>query len=137
LHFASFPGFRNCAKVETEVPLVLESLGTILNVVLCCFILSAAQVVESLRNQTVPVNSVARFICRTAGLVVWRINDTQLSSDNAGRFRLRGIQVDDENGSVLLVNSSIDDNGTIIHCLTGEITDLMVIGTAFLIVFGE
>jgi len=108
-----------------------------LNVVLCCFILSAAQVVESLRNQTVSVNSVARFICRTAGLVVWRINDTQLSSESAGRFRMRGIHADGENGSVLLVNASIDYNGTIIHCLTGEITDLMVIGTAFLIVFGE
>jgi len=109
-----------------------------LNVALCCFILSAAQVVESLSNQTVPVNSVARFVCRTAGLVVWRINDTQLSSDSAESFRMRGIQVDGENGSVLLVNASIDYNGTIIHCLTGEITDLMVIGrTAFLIVFGE
>jgi len=48
-----------------------------------------------------------------------------------------GIQVDGENGSVLLVNASIDYNGTIIHCLTGEIIDLRVIGTAFLIVFGE
>jgi len=113
-------------------------VGTMLEVVLCCFILSAAQVVESPRNQTVPVNSVARFICRTEGLVAWRINETQLSSDSAKCFRMRGIQADGENGSVLLVNATIDNNGTLIHCLTGEqIAALKVIGTALLIVFGE
>jgi len=90
--------------------------------------------VESPTNQTVPINSVARFVCRTAGLVAWRINDTQITSDSAESFRMLGIQV---NGSVLLVNASIDYNGTIIHCLTGEIIELRVIGTAFLIVFGE
>ena len=101
------------------------------------FFLSAAQVVESPTNQTVPVNSVARFVCRTAGFTAWRINDTQITSDSAESFRMLGIQVNGENGSVLLVNASIDYNGTIIHCLTGEIIDLKVIGTAFLIVFGE
>ena len=110
-----------------------------LNVVLCCFILSAAQVVESPRDQTVPVNSVARFICRTEGLVAWRINDTQISSDNAESFRMRGIQADGDGtgGSVLLVNATTDDNGTLIHCLTGEITALRVVATALLLVFGE
>ena len=112
----------------------MKSLGTMLNVVLCCFILSAAQVVESPRDQTVP-----RFICRTEGLVAWRINDTQISSDNAESFRMRGIQADGDGtgGSVLLVNATTDDNGTLIHCLTGEITALRVVATALLLVFGE
>ena len=95
---------------------------------------------ETPRNQTVPVNSTARFTCRPAGLVVWQIYNTQLSSDEIiNLFQPMQIRVVGENGSVLLVNATVDNNGTRIQCLTGRsIIALDPIGTAaFVIAFGE
>ena len=88
-------------------------------------------------NQTVPVNSVARFICKTTSFVVWQINSSQLSSDNKEVFHKRGIRTDNE--SVLLVNASLDNDGVKIICLTGmDPTRLDVKSTvAVLAVFGE
>ena len=103
---------------------------------------NAQQIVEHLQNQlTVPVNSVARFTCRTTSFVVWEINGAQLSSDNAEVFKQRGITVeyDQENESVLLVNATLRNNGTRILCRTGlDRTSLNVTSEmAVLTVFGE
>ena len=102
---------------------------------------NAQQIVEHLQNQTVPVNSVARFTCRTTSFVVWEINGAQLSSDNAEVFKQRGITVeyDQENESVLLVNATLRNNGTRILCRTGlDHTSLNVTSEmAVLTVFGE
>ena len=91
--------------------------------------------------QTVPVNSVARFTCRTTSFVVWQINGAQLSSDNAEVFKQRGITVeyDQENESVLLVNATLRNNATTILCRTGlDHTSLNVTSEmAVLTVFGE
>ena len=100
---------------------------------------NAQQIVEHPQNQTVPVNSVVRFTCRTTSLVVWQIGDIQISSDNAEVFKQRGITIENENDSVLLVNATLRNNGTRIHCRTGLYrTSLNVTSeAAVLTVFGE
>ena len=95
----------------------------------------ATQILVSPRNQTVPVDSVARFTCRTTSFVVWQVNNVQLLSMFIEEiFRLRGITLDGENGSVLLVNATLRNNGTKILCLTGSeltVTSKIVIMTVF------
>ena len=101
---------------------------------------TAAQILEQPQNQTVPVNSVARYVCRTTGIVVWQINITQLSSDDIIEgLRMRGDIVDVENRSVLLMNATLRNNGTRIHCLTGQDRFKLTFSsrTAVLTVFGE
>ena len=100
---------------------------------------NAQQIVEHPQNQTVPVNSVVRFTCRTTSFIVWEINETQLSSDNAEVFKQRGITVENENESVLLVNATLENNGTSILCRTGSNRASLSVTSevAFLIVFGE
>ena len=95
------------------------------------------KIVEPPDNQTVAVNSVAKFICRTTSFVVWQINSVQLSSDSREAFHKRGIRT--ENESVLLVNASLDNEGVNIACLTGpDRTRLDVKSTiAVLAVFGK
>ena len=71
---------------------------------------------------------------------MWQINNTQLLSDTLTEaFRMRGVIVDIENGSVLLVNATLRNNGTRIRCLTGSdhfhLTSRS--RTAVLTVFGE
>lgn len=100
------------------------------------------KIVEPPDNQTLPVNSVARFICKTTSFVVWQIDGVQLSSDNKEAFHKRGISkrgIRTENESVLLVNASLDNDGVNIICLTGlDRTMLDVKSTiAILAVFGE
>ena len=109
---------------------------------LCMFYESAGnaqQIVEYPQNRTVPVNSVVRFTCRTTSFVVWQINGTQLSSDNAEVFKQRGITIESENESVLLVNATLENNGTRILCRTGlnptRLNETSEV--AFLTVFGE
>ena len=94
---------------------------------------------EPPQNQTVPVNSVVRFTCRTTSFVLWNINGAQLSSDNIGVFKQRGITIENENESVLLVNATQVNNGTRILCITGlDRTRLDVTSeAAVLTVFGE
>jgi len=94
----------------------------------------ATQILVSPRNQTVPVDSVARFTCRTTSFVVWQVNNAQLLSMFIETFRLRGITLDGENGSVLLVNATLRNNGTKFLCLTGSelnVTSKIVIMTVF------
>ena len=104
---------------------------------------TATQIVVPPQSQTVPVNSVARFTCRTTAFVVWQINKAQLMSDSptsvANAFQLRGIRVDSDNDSVLLVNATLENNGTNVTCLTGpDRTRLNAMSTtAILTVFGE
>ena len=102
---------------------------------------NAQQIVEHPQNQTVPVNSVVRFTCRTTNYVVWQIGEIQLSSDNAEVIKQRGIRVeyDQENEPVLLVNATLRNNGTRILCRTGlDHTSLNVTSEmAVLTVFGE
>ena len=74
---------------------------------------------EHPQNQTVPVNSVVRFTCRTTSFMVWEINGAPLSSDSAGAFKQLGITVENENETVLLVNATLENNGTRILCRTG------------------
>ena len=74
---------------------------------------------EHPQNQTVPVNSVARFTCRTTSFVVWQIDAIQISSDSAEDFKKVGITVENENQSVLLVNATLENNGKTILCRTG------------------
>ena len=95
------------------------------------------KIVEPPHNQTVPINSVARFICNTTSFVVWEINGVQLSSDNEEDLLTRGIRIEEE--SVLLVNATIDNNGVKITCRTGiDRTRLSMPSTvALLEVFGE
>ena len=96
----------------------------------------ATQILVSPRNQTVPVDSVARFTCRTTSFVVWQVNNAQLLSMFIETFWLRGITLDGENGSVLLVNATLRNNGTQILCLTGS--ELRVTSKiAIMTVFGE
>ena len=92
---------------------------------------------EHPQNQTVPVNSVVRFTCRTTSFVVWEINGTQLSSDNADVFKQRGITI--ENESVLLVTATLENNGKTVLCRTGlDRASLNVTSeVAVLTVFGE
>ena len=98
---------------------------------------NAQQIVEHPQNQTVPVNSVARFTCRTTSFVVWEINGTQLSSDNADVFKQRGIT--NENESALLVTATLENNGKTVLCKTGlDRASLTVTSeVAVLTVFGE
>ena len=99
---------------------------------------TATQILVSPQNQTVPMNSVARFTCRTTtSFVVWQVNNAQLSTEMwIEAFQLRGIRVDSENGSVLLVNATWRNNGIKIRCLTGlELNAASE--TAILTVFGE
>ena len=99
---------------------------------------AAVQLVVSPQNQTVPVNSVVRFTCRTTGFLVWQIDNVQLFSNNpaAANIHSRGIRVDSENQSVLLANATLRNNQTRILCLTGP--ELNVTSKiALLIVFGE
>ena len=100
---------------------------------------NAQQIVEPPQNQTVPVNSVGRFTCRTTSFVVWVINGAQLSSDTVEDFKQLGITVENENGSVLLVNATLENNGKTILCRTGlNRASLNVISeVAVLTVFGE
>ena len=103
---------------------------------------TATQIVVPPQSQTVPVNSVSRFTCRTTGFVVWQINNGWLMSDSptsVAAFQLRGIRVDSDNDSVLLVNATLENNGTNVVCLTGpDCTRLNVMSTtAILTVFGE
>lgn len=101
---------------------------------------------EPPHNQTLPVNSVARFTCITIDIVVWEIKpvdsniSTRLSLEIAAVNLLqRGIIVDSGNKSVLLVNATLENNETNVRCLTGEnVLNLRVMSdTATLIVFGE
>ena len=107
---------------------------------------NAARIVEPPHNQTLPVNSVARFTCITIDIVVWEIKpvdsniSTRLSLEIAAVNLLqRGIIVDSGNKSVLLVNATLENNETNVRCLTGEnVLNLRVMSdTATLIVFGE
>ena len=100
---------------------------------------NAQQIVEHPQNQTVPVNSVVRFTCRTTSFIVWEINGTQLSSDNAEVFKQQGIRIENENGSMLLVNATLRNNRTSILCRTGlDRASLSVTSeVAVLTVFGE
>ena len=100
---------------------------------------NAQQIVEHPQNQTVPVNSIVRFTCRTTTFVVWQINGAQLSSDSAEDFKKSGITVENENQSVLLVNATLENNGKTILCLTGlNRASLNVTSeVAVLTVFGE
>ena len=114
------------------------------NIILCfCIHPSAgtASQVEFPRDQTVPLNSVARFTCRTAHSVVWQIDNGQLFPDSPSTvdaFAMQGIRVDIENVSVLLVNASLSKNRTSILCQAGpNLSDLTDSRTAVLTVFGE
>ena len=102
---------------------------------------------EPPHNQTLPVNSVARFTCTTINLVVWEVIhvDSNVSirlSLGIGRreeLLQRGITIDSGNKSVLLVNATLENNWTNVRCLTGrDVLDLPVMSnTATLIVFGK
>ena len=81
---------------------------------------NAQQIVEHPQNQTVPVNSVVRFTCKTTSFVVWQINGTQLSTDNAEFFKQQGIRIENGNQSVLVVNATLENNGKTIVCRTGS-----------------
>ena len=99
---------------------------------------AAVQIVESPQNQTVPLDSVTRFTCRTTGFLVWQIDNVQLSPNSpvAANIHSRGIRVDSANQSVLLANATLRNNKTRILCLTGP--ELNVTSKiALLIVFGE
>ena len=107
---------------------------------ICMYFIPAGiepKIVEPPHNQTVPINSVARFTCKTTHFVVWEINGAQLSSDNKEVFHRQGIRT--ENESVLLVNATLENNETKITCRTGmDRTGLNVTSTtALLAVFGE
>ena len=60
-------------------------------------------------------------------------------SDEEVNLLHRGIIVDSGNKSVLLVNATLENNGTNVRCLTGKnLVNLRVMSnTATLIVFGE
>ena len=100
-----------------------------------------ASQVEFPCDQTVPLNSVARFTCRTAHSVVWQIDNGHLFPDSPSAvdaFAMQGIRVDIENVSVLLVNASLSKNRTSILCRAGpNPSDLNESRTAVLTVFGE
>ena len=102
---------------------------------------TASQVVEFPRDQTVPLNSVARFTCRTAHSVVWQIGNGYLFPDSpssVNNLAMQGIRVESGNVSVLLVNASLSNNRTSILCQAGPNTiNLTESRTAVLTVFGE
>ena len=81
---------------------------------------------EPPHDQTVPVNSVAKFTCRTTGIVVWIIDGAVRSTlslvdpnETVNHFRMEGFTLDSEKKSVLLVNATIRNNKTSICCQTG------------------
>ena len=95
-------------------PIIYHSSGT------------TSRIVEPPHDQTVPVNSVAKFTCRTTGLVVWIIDGAVSSllslrdgNETVNLFRMEGFTLDSENKSVLLVNATIRNNKTSIRCRTG------------------
>ena len=100
---------------------------------------------EPPHNQTVPVNSVARFTCITTGLVAWKIDgiSSELSVQDAAEtinlFHTKGFTVINNNKSVLLVNTTIRNYTASIHCHTGpnriELDETSEV--AVLTVFGE
>ena len=103
---------------------------------------------EPPHNQTLPVNSVARFTCITIDIVVWEIKpvDSNFSTmlsleipDEGVNLLQRGITIDSGNKSILLVNATLENNKTNVRCLTGKnLLNLAVMSdTATLIVFGE
>ena len=103
---------------------------------------------EPPHNQTLPVNSVARFTCITIDIVVWEIItvdsnfSTKLSleiPDEGVNLLQQGITVYSGNKSVLLANATLENNGTNVRCLTGKnLLNLHVMSDiATLIVFGE
>ena len=93
---------------------------------------------QFLCNQTAPLNSVAKFTCRTASLVVWQIDNLQLSSDSKEYYHMRGIRVDSANQSVLLVDATLENNEARIFCVAGpNRSSATPSRTAVLIVFGE
>ena len=102
---------------------------------------TASQVVEFPRDQTVPLNSVARFTCRTAHSVVWQIGNGYLFPDSPSSvdaLAMQGIRVENGNVSVLLVNASLSKNRTSILCRAGPNPgNLTESRTAVLTVFGE
>ena len=97
--------------------------------------------VEFPRDQTVPLNTLARFTCRTAHSVVWQIDNAYLFPDSPSSVNdhaIQGIRVDNENVSVLLVNASLSNNRTSILCRAGPNPgNLTESRTAVLTVFGE
>ena len=99
---------------------------------------NAQQIVEHPQNQTVPVNSVVRFTCRTTSFVVWEIDAIQFLSA-VEDFKQLGFTVDGENESVLLVNATRENNGTKILCRTGSsrARPNVTSEVAVLTVFGE
>ena len=74
--------------------------------------------------------------------MVWQIDSTQLSSQLIStssivkNFCKRGIKLDGENGSVLVVNATLRNNGIKILCLTGSELNVASNST-YLTVFGE
>ena len=102
---------------------------------------TASQAVEFPRDQTVPVNSVARFTCRTAHSVMWQIGNGYLFPDSLSSVNdlaMQGIRVESGNVSVLLVNASLSKNRTSILCRAGpNLGNLTESRTAVLTVFGE
>ena len=104
---------------------------------------------EPPHNQTVPVNSVVSFTCTTlTDVLEWEVtvgNSTIKFSlgDQSRQVTLlehRGIRIESDNKSVLLVNATLKNNGMNIRCLTGQANDFQLSvksNTAILIVFGE
>ena len=93
---------------------------------------------EHPQNQTVPVNSVVRFTCRTTSFVLWEIDEIQFLAA-AEDLQQLGFTVDSENESVLLVNATRENNGTKILCQTGSsrARPNVISEVAILTVFGE
>ena len=102
---------------------------------------TASQNNEFPHDQTVPVNSVTRFTCRTAYSVVWQIGNGYLFPDSLSSVNdlaMQGIRVESGNVSVLLVNASLSNNRTSILCRAGPNPgNLTESRTAVLTVFGE
>ena len=105
---------------------------------------ATAQILEPPHNQTVPVNSVAIFICKTIGLVSWNIEgftyELSLEAPTIiDLFRVQGFTLDRKNKSLLLVNTTLINRRTSIHCKTGQ--SLIALNetseVAVLTVFGE
>ena len=104
---------------------------------------------EPPRNQTVPVNSVVSFTCTTlTDVLEWEVTVDNITiafslgyqSRQVTLLEQRGIRIESDNKSVLLVNATLKNNGMNIRCLTGQPNDLQLSvksNTAILIVFGE
>ena len=69
--------------------------------------------------------------------------NTRLSQGDTGAdvylLQQQGIRVDSDNKSILLVNATLENNGTNIRCLTGldAIRLTVISNTTMLMVFGE